>query len=133
MHVCRSDLGLICKKVMVERSGGEAPQLSRGVWGAARPPKGGSPFNRGGGFGERARDERASEGASEGRARGERGASEGRARDERGTSERGASERGTSERGSSEGTHTECFRVKNWAPDRLRTCFRHQIELKRCD
>ena len=38
-----------------------------------------------------------------------------------------------SERGSSEGTHTECFWVKNWAPDRLRTCFRHQIASKRCD
>ena len=28
-------------------SGGEAPWLSRGVWGAARPPKGGSPSNGG--------------------------------------------------------------------------------------
>ena len=28
--------------------GGEAPRLSRGVWGAARPPKGGSPSTGGG-------------------------------------------------------------------------------------
>ena len=29
-------------------------------------------------------------------------------------------------------THTECFRVINWPPSRLRTCFRHQSESKWC-
>ena len=30
-------------------------------------------------------------------------------------------------------THTECFRVINWPPSRLRTCFRHQSESKWCE
>ena len=30
-------------------------------------------------------------------------------------------------------THTECFRAINGAPDRLQTCFRHQIASKQCD